>query len=97
MVAFFSGEDGSLKGKTKLSLLFHLHLLMSTFPEPGTLFILFTQHSAQGSLRCLPGSLGRNACSFNKTGICGRGNLKHFGYLGHKDLNNRKKPEYTAS
>lgn len=60
-----------------------------------SLYLVYTALS-RGPGRCLPGSLGRNACSFNKTGTCGRGNLQHFGYLGHKDPNTRKKPEYTA-
>lgn len=63
-----------------------LPLVDATFLEPGNLFILFTQYSAQGPLRCLLGTLGRNGCSFNKTGICGQRNLQLFGYLGHKDL-----------
>ena len=67
------------KGKIKLSLSFQFYLLMPTLLKPGTHFILFTQCSAQGPLGCLLGTRGRNACSFNKTGICRRGDAQLLG------------------
>lgn len=89
MIPFFLGEDVSwhfLINKGENQTVFVIPLPSVDANISKTFFILFTQYLAQGSLRCLLGTLGRNVCSFNKTGTRRRGNLHLFGYLSHGDL-----------
>lgn len=84
--SFFLSTFLTTEERIKLSLSFHSYPLMSTLLKTGPLFILFTQCSALGPLRCLLDTWGRNTCSFSKAGICRKGNVRLFGYQGCRDL-----------